>query len=310
MPDQLHQPSAEIVAHALIDAGGYAAMYAASIADPEGFWRRGGEAARLDQALHQGEEHLASPTPTSRSNGSRTACSTSRPTASTATSPPAPSRPRSSGSPTTPASPSAHHLPRAARSEVCRFANVLQGARRRARATASCIYLPMIPEAAYAMLACARIGAVHSIVFAGFSPDALRTASTTAGRQGRRSPPTRRRAAAASPPQGQRQQGAGWTRTGRAPAGGPPHRQQVAWDPGPRPLAARGGGRVVGRLPARADGRRGSAVHPLHLGLDRQAQGRRAHHGRLPALRRDDAPATSSTTTTATSSGAPPTSAG
>ena len=35
------------------------------------------------------------------------------------------------------------------------------------------IYLPMIPEAAYAMLACARIGAIHSIVFAGFSPDAL-----------------------------------------------------------------------------------------------------------------------------------------
>ena len=35
------------------------------------------------------------------------------------------------------------------------------------------IYLPMIPEAAYAMLACARIGAVHSIVFGGFSPDAL-----------------------------------------------------------------------------------------------------------------------------------------
>jgi acetyl-CoA synthetase len=35
------------------------------------------------------------------------------------------------------------------------------------------IYLPMIPEAAYAMLACARIGAVHSIVFGGFSPDSL-----------------------------------------------------------------------------------------------------------------------------------------
>jgi acetyl-CoA synthetase len=36
------------------------------------------------------------------------------------------------------------------------------------------IYLPMIPEAAYAMLACARIGAVHSIVFGGFSPDSAR----------------------------------------------------------------------------------------------------------------------------------------
>jgi len=37
-----------------------------------------------------------------------------------------------------------------------------------------CIYMPMIPEAAYAMLACARIGAVHSVVFGGFSPDALK----------------------------------------------------------------------------------------------------------------------------------------
>jgi acetyl-CoA synthetase len=56
--------------------------------------------------------------------------------------------------------------------QVCRFANVLKakGVKRGDRVT---IYLPMILEAAYAMLACARIGAVHSIVFAGFSPDSL-----------------------------------------------------------------------------------------------------------------------------------------
>jgi acetyl-CoA synthetase len=56
--------------------------------------------------------------------------------------------------------------------EVCRFANVLkrQGVQRGDRVT---LYLPMIPEAAFAMLACTRIGAVHSIVFAGFSPDSL-----------------------------------------------------------------------------------------------------------------------------------------
>jgi acetyl-CoA synthetase len=55
---------------------------------------------------------------------------------------------------------------------VCRFANALKklGARRGDRIT---IYMPMIPEAAVAMLACARIGAVHSVVFGGFSPDAL-----------------------------------------------------------------------------------------------------------------------------------------
>ncbi len=56
--------------------------------------------------------------------------------------------------------------------EVCRFANVLkgQGVAKGDRVT---IYLPMIPEAAFAMLACARIGAIHSVVFAGFSPDSL-----------------------------------------------------------------------------------------------------------------------------------------
>jgi acetyl-CoA synthetase len=55
---------------------------------------------------------------------------------------------------------------------VCRFANVLkaQGVQKGDRVT---IYMPMIPEAAFAMLACARIGAVHSVVFGGFSPDAL-----------------------------------------------------------------------------------------------------------------------------------------
>ncbi len=56
--------------------------------------------------------------------------------------------------------------------EVCRFANVLKAQGVRKGDTVS-IYMPMIPEAAYAMLACARIGAVHSIIFGGFSPDAL-----------------------------------------------------------------------------------------------------------------------------------------
>lgn len=55
---------------------------------------------------------------------------------------------------------------------VCRLANVLK-ARGVKKGDRVCIYMPMIPEAAYAMLACARIGAVHSIVFGGFSPDAL-----------------------------------------------------------------------------------------------------------------------------------------
>ena len=59
-----------------------------------------------------------------------------------------------------------------AHAEVCRMANVLkaQGVKKGDRVT---IYLPMIPEAAFAMLACSRIGAVHSVIFGGFSPDSI-----------------------------------------------------------------------------------------------------------------------------------------
>jgi acetyl-CoA synthetase len=58
-------------------------------------------------------------------------------------------------------------------SAVCKLANVLRqrGVKKGDRV---CIYMPMIPEAAYAMLACARIGAIHSVVFGGFSPDSLK----------------------------------------------------------------------------------------------------------------------------------------
>ena len=59
-----------------------------------------------------------------------------------------------------------------AHSAVCKFANILKdmGVKKGDRVT---IYMPMIVEAAYAMLACARIGAIHSVVFGGFSPEAL-----------------------------------------------------------------------------------------------------------------------------------------
>ena len=74
--------------------------------------------------------------------------------------------------PDDPEAPAEHITYRQLYERVCRFANVLKrhGVKKGDRVT---IYLPMIPEAAVAMLACARIGAVHSVVFAGFSPDAL-----------------------------------------------------------------------------------------------------------------------------------------
>ncbi len=57
--------------------------------------------------------------------------------------------------------------------EVCRFSNALKGIGVK-KGDRVCIYMPMIPEAAVAMLSCTRIGAIHSIVFGGFSPDALK----------------------------------------------------------------------------------------------------------------------------------------
>ena len=57
--------------------------------------------------------------------------------------------------------------------KVCKFANALKS-RGVKKGDRVCIYMPMVPEAAYAMLACARIGAIHSVVFGGFSPDSIK----------------------------------------------------------------------------------------------------------------------------------------
>ncbi len=68
---------------------------------------------------------------------------------------------------------SAHISYRELHEQVSRLGNLLR-ARGVSKGDRVCIYMPMIPEAAYAMLACARIGAVHSVIFGGFSPDALK----------------------------------------------------------------------------------------------------------------------------------------
>ena len=57
--------------------------------------------------------------------------------------------------------------------EVCKFSNVLKNLEI-TKGSRVCIYMPMIPEAAFAMLACTRIGAIHSVVFGGFSPESLK----------------------------------------------------------------------------------------------------------------------------------------
>ena len=164
--------------------------------------------------------------------------------------------------------------------EVCKLANILRN-RNVEKGDRVTIYLPMIPEAAYAMLACARIGAVHSVVFGGFSPDSLAgriedcgskvVITADEGVRGGRKIPLKANTDAAIAKVGGVDHVIVVRRTGAAGRDGS----------GARRLLRRGRRGGERRMPVRAHERRGSAVHPLHLGLDRQAEGRAAHHRRL-----------------------------
>ncbi|AZB54637.1 acetate--CoA ligase [Cereibacter sphaeroides] len=193
----VYTASADFIAQAHVDAAGYERMYAASVADPEAFWGEQGkrldwikpytkvkntnfrpgevsikwfEDGTLNIAWNCIDRHLAT-------RAKQTAII---------------------WEPDDPNVPAQHISYQELHDNVCRMANVLvsQGVRKGDRVV---MYLPMIPEAAYAMLACARIGAIHSVVFAGFSPDALANrindcqakvviTADTAPRGGRRTP--------------------------------------------------------------------------------------------------------------------------
>ena len=171
MTDEVYAPRADFSAGAHIDAAKYDEMYAASIADPEAFWGEQGkrldwikpyskvkdtcfdlgkvsikwfEDGTLNVAANCIDRHLAT-------RGEQTAII---------------------WEPDDPQEAAKHISYRDLHRETCKMANILEdmGVRKGDRVV---LYLPMIPEAAYAMLACARIGAIHSVVFAGFSPDAL-----------------------------------------------------------------------------------------------------------------------------------------
>ena len=171
MSDALYPVPAQWAARAKIDTGRYVQMYRESLDDPETFWRR--EAQRIDWATPFTEvsqwsfdeadfqirwfadgalnvsancidRHLAE-------RGDQIAII---------------------WEPDSPQDAARRITFRELHESVCRLANALKarGVRKGDRVT---IYLPMIPEAAFAMLACARIGAIHSVVFGGFSPDSI-----------------------------------------------------------------------------------------------------------------------------------------
>ncbi len=194
---QIYPASEEFVSRAHLDAEGYAKMYAASIDDPVAFWKEEGkrvdwirpytkvkntnfdfgnvdirwfEDGTLNVSANCIDRHVVT-------RGDQTAIIFE---------------------PDDPKTPARHITYKELLEQTSRMANVLKehGIGKGDRVV---LYLPMIPEAAYAMLACARIGAVHSIVFAGFSPDALANrindseakaviTSDTAPRGGRRTP--------------------------------------------------------------------------------------------------------------------------
>jgi acetyl-CoA synthetase len=176
---------------------------------------------------------------------------------------------------------SKHITYRALYEQVCRLANVLKsfGVQKGDRVT---IYLPMVPEAAVAMLACARVGAIHSIVFGGFSPDSLANriqdcGSTLLicadeGRRGGRIVALKTNADAALETCPTVQNVIVVPVTGGT----------VPGRPRPRLRGPDGGRRT--RMPAGADGRRRPAIHPVHQRQHRQAEGRAAYHRRLSGL--------------------------
>ena len=170
MSEKIYPVSAEWAQRAFINEARYKDMYARSLADPEGFW--GEQGKRIDWMTPFTKVKNTSFDPHNVSikwyedgvtNAAFNCVDRHLPTRANQTAiifegdDPSDSR---------------HITYQELHEQVCRFANVLKahGVKKGDRVT---IYLPMIPEAAYAMLACARIGAAHSVVFGGFSPDSL-----------------------------------------------------------------------------------------------------------------------------------------
>ena len=171
MTDALYPVPQEWAEKALIDADRYAALYRESVDDPDTFWRR--EAQRIEwmrpfTSVKQTSFHEADFSIRWFADGTLnlSANCLDRHLAERGDAPAIiwePDDPAEEGR--TIGYAELHRL-------VCRFANALKanGVARGDRVT---IYMPMVPEAAVAMLACARLGAIHSVVFGGFSPEAL-----------------------------------------------------------------------------------------------------------------------------------------
>jgi acetyl-CoA synthetase len=170
MSEKIYDVPAEWSKRAWIDDAKYREMYARSLSDPKGFWAE--QAKRLDwmKAPHKIDNWSFAPGNVSIKwfedgvlNAAYNCIDRHLPKRANQTAiiwegdDPAKSK---------------HITYKELHDEVCRMANILR-TRNVKKGDRVTIYLPMIPEVAYAILACARIGAIHSVVFAGFSPDSL-----------------------------------------------------------------------------------------------------------------------------------------
>ena len=170
MPDPTHPVPADFAARANLTPERYQEMYAASLSDPESFWAEQGR--RLDWSVPYTRAKDVSWTPGAHHTrwyaDGELNVSVNCIDRHLATQPDKTAIIWEGDSPDEAKSFTYREL----HGEVCRMANVLRdmGVTKGDRVT---IYMPMIPEAGFAMLACARIGAVHSVVFGGFSPEAL-----------------------------------------------------------------------------------------------------------------------------------------
>ena len=171
--------------------------------------------------------------------------------------------------------------------QVSAFANVLKslGVKKGDRVA---IYMPLVPELAIAMLACARIGAPHSIVFGGFSAESLRDRINDAQCKVLITADGGYRRGSVVPLKKVADEAIEGTPSvehvivlQRLAAGSPRPRAATPKSQAPRARLARADGEGAARMPGRADGLGRSSLHPLHVGHDRQAEGHHAHDRRL-----------------------------
>ena len=242
-------------------------------------------------------------------SGSSAASSTPRTTASTATATGrARTRRRSSGRASRATAASSATRTSSARSPSSPTCSRGWASRRATSSRSTCRWSPSWRSR---MLACARIGAPHTVIFGGFSAEALAgriqdckakvLVTADGGYRRGKVVPLKEHADGAAADCPTIQHVVVYRRTGH----------DVAMAAGPRPLVARADGTAPrADCPPEPVDSEHPALHPLHLRLDRQAQGDPPHHRRLPARHGADDRSGSSTSRTTTSTGAPPTSAG